>query len=87
MKAGQPLIQLHVAAASASSRPTRRRRSQDLAVAQKALERAHKLQADGAVSEKEVAQAEADFKKAKSDARARRRAAHVARHLGRPIRR
>jgi cobalt-zinc-cadmium efflux system membrane fusion protein len=39
---------------------------QDLAVAQKALDRAHKLMADGAVSEKEVAQAEADFRKARA---------------------
>src|SRR5262249_33468562 len=40
---------------------------QDFSVSQKAIDRVHKLQADGAISEKEVAQAEADFKKAKSD--------------------
>ncbi len=40
--------------------------AQDLSVAQKAIDRAHKLQADGAVSEKEVAQADADFRKAKA---------------------
>jgi cobalt-zinc-cadmium efflux system membrane fusion protein len=39
----------------------------DLSVAQKAYERAQKLAADGAISDKEVAQAEGDFKKAKSD--------------------
>jgi cobalt-zinc-cadmium efflux system membrane fusion protein len=41
---------------------------QDLSVHEKALDRVHKLQADGAISDKEVAQVEADFKKAKSDA-------------------
>src|SRR5581483_2668675 len=40
---------------------------QDLTVQTKALERVHKLQADGAISEKDVAQVEADFRKAKSD--------------------
>ncbi|HEY2903134.1 MAG TPA: efflux RND transporter periplasmic adaptor subunit [Polyangia bacterium] len=39
----------------------------DLSVAQKAIDRAHKLQVDGAISEKEVAQTEGDFRKAKSD--------------------
>lgn len=39
----------------------------DLGVAQKAVERAHKLVADGAISEKEVAQIEAEFNKAKSE--------------------
>ena len=40
----------------------------DLGVAQKAIERVTKLAADGAVSEKEAAQADSDFKKAKSEA-------------------
>jgi cobalt-zinc-cadmium efflux system membrane fusion protein len=40
---------------------------QDLSLQTKAVERVHKLQADGAISDKEVAQAESDFKKAKSD--------------------
>jgi cobalt-zinc-cadmium efflux system membrane fusion protein len=39
----------------------------DLALSTKALERVHKLQAEGAVADKEVAQAETDFRKAKSD--------------------
>ena len=52
---------------SARSRPTRRRRSSDLALAEKSIERVHKLQADGAVAEKEVAQVEADLRKARSD--------------------
>ena len=36
-------------------------------MAQKSAERVHKLQADGAVSDKDVAQAEADFKKARAE--------------------
>jgi cobalt-zinc-cadmium efflux system membrane fusion protein len=44
----------------------------DLAVAEKALERAHRLQADGAIAEKEVAQLEGELRKARADqARAR----------------
>src|SRR5262249_24813722 len=39
----------------------------DLTVAEKAIERIRKLQGIGAAAEKEVAQAEGDFKKAKSD--------------------
>jgi len=66
VKAGQPLVEL--------SSPTvgqvladAQKALQDLNVAQKALDRAAKLRADGAISEKEVAQVEADFKKARSD--------------------
>jgi cobalt-zinc-cadmium efflux system membrane fusion protein len=40
---------------------------QDLNVASKAVERGRKLRADGAISEKDLAQAEADFKKAQSE--------------------
>ena len=66
VKVGQPLIllsspnvgQLQADAQKADS---------DLAVAQKAIERAHKLQSDGAIAEKDVAQAEADFRKATTD--------------------
>lgn len=39
----------------------------DLGVAQKAIERVTKLAADGAISDKEVAQADSDFKKAKTE--------------------
>lgn len=66
VQAGQPLVEL--------SSPTvgqvladAQKALQDLGVAQKALDRATKLRADGAMSEKEVAQVEADFKKARSD--------------------
>jgi len=67
VKAGQALIQLtspHVGQLQSDAQKA----EQDLAVAQKALDRAHKLQQDGAISDKEVAQTEADFRKAKSDA-------------------
>lgn len=66
VKASQPLIEL--------SSPTvgqvladAQKALQDLAVAEKALGRATKLHADGAMSEKEVAQVAADYKKARSD--------------------
>ncbi|HJZ84693.1 MAG TPA: efflux RND transporter periplasmic adaptor subunit [Polyangia bacterium] len=39
----------------------------DFEVAQKTIDRVHKLQSDGAVSDKEVAQAEAEFKKSRAD--------------------
>ncbi len=39
----------------------------DLTVAEKSIERVHKLQAEGAVAEKDVAQAESDHRKARSD--------------------
>ncbi len=40
----------------------------ELSVVQKAVDRAHKLAADGATSDKEVAQVESDFNKARSEA-------------------
>lgn len=40
---------------------------EDLSVAERAQNRVHRLQTDGAISEKEVAQVEADYKKAKAD--------------------
>jgi cobalt-zinc-cadmium efflux system membrane fusion protein len=42
------------------------RAQQDLVLAQKTVDRAHKLKADGAISEKEVVQVETDLAKAKS---------------------
>jgi cobalt-zinc-cadmium efflux system membrane fusion protein len=39
----------------------------DLSLSQKSIDRVHKLQVEGAVADKEVAQAEGDFRKAKSD--------------------
>jgi len=63
---GQALVELtsaQVAALEADSAKS----EQDLAVAEKALDRASKLRAEGAISDKESAQIEADFKKAKAD--------------------
>jgi cobalt-zinc-cadmium efflux system membrane fusion protein len=66
VKAGQPLILLSSPQVG-QLQSDAQKAGQDLSVAQKGLDRAHALQADGAISEKEVAQAEADFKKAKSE--------------------
>lgn len=66
VRAGQPLIQLsspNVGQLQADAQKA----SADLAISEKSIERVHKLQAEGAVAEKEVAQAEGDFRKAKSD--------------------
>ncbi len=66
VRAGQPLVELsspHVGQLQADAQKA----EQDMSVATKGLDRAHRLRADGAISDKEVAQAEADFKKAKSD--------------------
>ena len=67
IRPGQALIELmspHVSELQADAQKAR----QDLDVSTKALERANKLKQDGAVSEKEAAQAEADYRKAKADA-------------------
>ncbi|HVW30864.1 MAG TPA: efflux RND transporter periplasmic adaptor subunit [Polyangiaceae bacterium] len=69
VKAGQQLILL-TSPDVGQLQSDAQKAAQDLSIAQKAVERAHKLQADGAVSEKEVAQAEADFRKAKATAAA-----------------
>ena len=64
---GQALVELmspHVSELQADAQKAR----QDLDISTKALERAKKLKADGAVSEKEAAQAEADYRKDKADA-------------------
>jgi cobalt-zinc-cadmium efflux system membrane fusion protein len=66
VRAGQPLVllsspnvgQLQADAQKADS---------DLGVAQKGVDRVHKLQADGAIAEKDVALAEAELRKARSD--------------------
>jgi len=66
VRAGQPLIELtspQVGLLQADAIKAQH----ELEVAQKSVERVHKLQADAAVSEKEVAQAEADFKKARAE--------------------
>jgi cobalt-zinc-cadmium efflux system membrane fusion protein len=66
VRAGQPLIQLSSPNVGQLQADAQKAMS-DLTVAQKAIDRVHKLQADGAVAEKEVSQAEGDFRKARSD--------------------
>lgn len=66
VKVGQELIQLSSASVG-QLQSDAQKSNQDFAVAEKALDRAHTLQKDGAISEKEVAQIEADFRKAKSE--------------------
>jgi cobalt-zinc-cadmium efflux system membrane fusion protein len=66
VKPGQSLIELsspQVGLLQADAQKTQ----QDMILAQKTVERVHKLKVDGAVSEKEVGQAEAELHKAKSD--------------------
>ncbi len=66
VKVSQSLVELssaHVGELQSNAQKAQ----QDLSVAQKELDRAHKLQEDGAISEKEVAVVEADYRKAKSD--------------------
>jgi cobalt-zinc-cadmium efflux system membrane fusion protein len=67
VKVGQPLVRLsspQVGELQAEAQKA----AQDLAIAQKTVDRVHRLLVEGAVSEKEVAQAEADLAKAKSAA-------------------
>jgi cobalt-zinc-cadmium efflux system membrane fusion protein len=66
VRGGQPLIQLsspHVGQIQADAQKA----LSDLGVAEKGIERIHKLQQLGAAADKEVAQVEGDYKKAKSD--------------------
>ncbi len=66
VKAGQRLLEL-TSADVGRIQADAQKAMQDLGVAQKALDRVHKLRADGAVSDKELAQADADAKKALAD--------------------
>jgi len=66
VKVGQPLILLSSPNVGQIQADAQKAES-DLTVAQKAIDRAHKLQSDGAIADKDVAQAEADFRKATSD--------------------
>jgi cobalt-zinc-cadmium efflux system membrane fusion protein len=66
IKAGQPLLDLSSPRVGELQADAQKAVS-DLGVSQKSIERVHKLKADGAVSEKEVAQVEGDYMKAKSD--------------------
>jgi cobalt-zinc-cadmium efflux system membrane fusion protein len=66
VRAGQPLIEMSSPNVGQLQADAQKAMS-DLALAEKAMERVHKLQGEGAVAEKDVAQAETDFRKAKSD--------------------
>jgi membrane fusion protein, heavy metal efflux system len=66
VRAGQPLIQMSSPNVGQLQADAQKAMS-DLTVASKSIDRVHKLAADGAVAEKEVAQAESDFHKARSD--------------------
>ena len=79
---GQPLDRAVVAATSGQLQADAQKADSDLTLgAEGARSGAHKLQADGAIADKDVAQAEADFRKAKSDRGAHHGAAEVAGHL------
>jgi cobalt-zinc-cadmium efflux system membrane fusion protein len=67
VKAGAGLVELsspHAAALQAEAQKV----EQDRSVAEKAVARVNKLKVEGAISDKEASQAEADFKKATADA-------------------
>ena len=66
VRAGQPLVQLSSPNVGQIQAEAQKALS-DLAVSEKASERVHKLQAEGAVAEKEVAQSDGDLRKARSD--------------------
>jgi len=66
VRAGQPLLELSSPQAGVVQADAAKA-SEDLSVAERAMNRAHRLKADGAISEREVAQVEADFKKSKAD--------------------
>jgi len=66
VKAGQRLFEL-TSAEAGRIQAEAQKASQDLSVAQRSLDRVQKMRADGAASEKDLVQAQADFKKATSD--------------------
>ena len=66
VRAGQTLVSLSVPGVGQIQAEAQKAMS-DLTVAQKSSERVHKLQAEGAIAEKEVAQVEGDLRKARSD--------------------
>jgi len=66
VKGGQPLIQMSSPSVGQIQAEAQKALT-DLTVSEKSVERVHKLQAEGAVAEKEVAQSEGDLRKARSD--------------------
>ena len=67
VRAGQPLVQLSSPSVGLIQADAQKAMS-DLRLSEKSIERVRKLQADGAIAAKEVAQAEADHRKAIADA-------------------
>jgi cobalt-zinc-cadmium efflux system membrane fusion protein len=67
VKVGQPLVEL-VSVQASGMQAEAQKAQQDLSVAEKALERAKTLRVQGAISDKDAAQIEADFKKAQAEA-------------------
>jgi len=63
---GQPLVQMSSPSVGQIQADAQKALS-DLNVSEKSAERVHKLQAEGAVAEKEVAQSEGELRKARSD--------------------
>jgi cobalt-zinc-cadmium efflux system membrane fusion protein len=66
VRAGQPLIQLSSPNVGLIQADAQKAMS-DLTVAEKSIERVHKLQAEGAVADKEVALVESEHRKARAD--------------------
>ena len=66
VRAGQPLVSLSSPSVGQIQAEAQKALS-DLTLSEKSSERVHKLQAEGAVADKEVAQAEGDLRKARSD--------------------
>ncbi len=66
VRAGQPLVQLSSPNVGLIQADAQKALS-DLNVSEKSSDRVHKLQAEGAVAEKEVAQTEGELRKARSD--------------------
>src|SRR5450432_2361850 len=66
VRAGQPLIEL-TSPRVGELQADAQKAVADLSVAQRALERANRLRGEGAISDKELAQIDADAKKSKSD--------------------
>ncbi len=66
VRVGQPLFQLSSPEVG-QIQSDAQKAQQDVLIAQRTVDRVHKLKIDGAVSDKEVAQAEADLRKATSE--------------------
>ncbi len=66
VRGGQVLVEL-VAPAAGQLQADAQKSAQDLELAKRSLDRANVLKADGAVSEKELAQLESDYRKARAD--------------------